>query len=199
MFVNDKVDSPIHFYSVSEAFGEFLNFAAYPVRTGGKVWPTSEHYFQARKFEDKGYAEQIRKAKSPMIAARLGRSRKVPLLKDWEKVKDSVMHVAVTQKFAQHPELAKLLLSTGERKLVEHTVNDRYWGDGGRWLREEHAGADLDDSSGGTEAEGLKARVPGRPASVVIDSEASEHARTDRGWCLRGISFPSRGRRRVRR
>lgn len=23
------------------------------------------------------------------------------------------------------------MLSTGERKLVEHTTNDRYWGDGG--------------------------------------------------------------------
>ncbi|MRR38310.1 DUF1768 domain-containing protein, partial [bacterium] len=31
----------------------------------------------------------------------------------------------------QHPGLKSLLLSTGNSALVEHTRNDRYWGDGG--------------------------------------------------------------------
>ncbi|CAF1495664.1 unnamed protein product, partial [Rotaria sordida] len=34
-------------------------------------------------------------------------------------------------KFQQHPKLKQLLLSTGDRTLVEHTINDSYWGDGG--------------------------------------------------------------------
>ena len=34
-------------------------------------------------------------------------------------------------KFTQHPELGELLVSTGNAKLVEHTTNDNYWGDGG--------------------------------------------------------------------
>jgi ribA/ribD-fused uncharacterized protein len=33
-------------------------------------------------------------------------------------------------KFTQHPELAKLLISTGNLTLVEHTDIDSYWGDG---------------------------------------------------------------------
>ncbi|CAF4077890.1 unnamed protein product, partial [Rotaria sordida] len=33
-------------------------------------------------------------------------------------------------KFQQHPKLKQLLLSTGNRTLVEHTINDSYWGDG---------------------------------------------------------------------
>ena len=41
------------------------------------------------------------------------------------------MLVAVRAKFSQHAELTELLLGTGDAKLVEHTENDSYWGDGG--------------------------------------------------------------------
>lgn len=121
----------INFYSVSDPFGEFSNFAAYPIKLKGKIWPTSEHYFQAMKFLDAAHQEAIRKVQSPMIAARMGRDRKRPLRRDWESVKDSVMRDAVLAKFTQHESLRTLLLSTGDAILVEHTTNDSYWGDGG--------------------------------------------------------------------
>lgn len=127
--MNEK--TTINFYSVTAEFGEFSNFAAFPIRLRGKTWPTSEHYFQAQKFEDEEHREAIRKANSPMIAARMGRSRKLPLRREWESVKDSVMREAVLAKFTQHDELRALLLSTGDAVLVEHTANDSYWGDGG--------------------------------------------------------------------
>lgn len=121
----------INFYSVTEPYGEFSNFAGYPIQLGGKTWPTSEHYFQAQKFEDEAYQKQIRSERSPMIAARLGRSRKVKIRRDWESIKVAVMRAAVMAKFSQYEELKTLLLSTGDAKLVEHTENDSYWGDGG--------------------------------------------------------------------
>lgn len=121
----------IRFYSVGEDYGEFSNFAPYPISLDGKRWPTSEHYFQAHKFEDAGLREKVRKAKTPMIAARLGRDRSSPLRRDWESVKVDVMRRAVRAKFEQHEDLRELLLSTGDSKLVEHTANDSYWGDGG--------------------------------------------------------------------
>ena len=61
----------------------------------------------------------------------MGRSRKKPLRKDWESVKDQIMRKAVLAKFTQHDDLQEVLLSTGDAKLVEHTTNDSYWGDGG--------------------------------------------------------------------
>ena len=121
----------IHFYSVSEPYGEFSNFAPFPIRLAGSTWPTSEHYFQAQKFEDPAYREKIRTTKSPMIAARLGRSRMVKLRRDWESVKVGIMRDAVRAKFAQHGQLRELLLATGEATIVEHTTKDSYWGDGG--------------------------------------------------------------------
>ena len=66
-----------------------------------------------------------------MIAARMGRSRKRPLRPDWEEVKDDIMRQAVLAKFSQHADLEALLLGTGDAQLIEHTKNDRYWGDGG--------------------------------------------------------------------
>ena len=121
----------INFYSVNDEYGEFSNFALYPIRLGKKTWPTTEHYFQAQKFQDKAYQEKIRKSKSPMQAAKLGRDRKQKLRRDWESVKVSVMYDALKAKFTQYEELAQLLCSTGDAKLIEHTVNDSYWGDGG--------------------------------------------------------------------
>ncbi len=121
----------ILFYSVGDDYGEFSNFAPYPISVGGKRWPTSEHYFQAQKFQDTKHREAIRRANSPMQAARMGRDRKKKLRRDWESVKVGVMRQALTAKFTQHTDLKALLLGTGDAKLVEHTDNDRYWGDGG--------------------------------------------------------------------
>lgn len=121
----------VNFYSVGDSFGEFSNFAPFPITLDGIRWPTTEHYFQAQKFENLEYREKIRGATSPMQAARLGRDRKQKLRRDWESVKVGIMRAAVVAKFTQHAELRDLLLSTVNAKIVEHTENDDYWGDGG--------------------------------------------------------------------
>lgn len=121
----------IHFYSTRDSFGEFSNFAAFHLHLQGKYWPTAEHYFQAQKFAGTIHEEKVRLAKSPRLAADMGRSRKRPLRNDWEEVKDDIMREAVQAKFNQHEELRELLLSTGDAELIEHTCNDGYWADGG--------------------------------------------------------------------
>jgi ribA/ribD-fused uncharacterized protein len=121
----------IEFYSVNDEYGAFSNFALYEIQLRGKAWPTTEHFFQAMKFEDRAAQEEVRKANSPMLAARMGRDRKRKLRRDWERVKVGIMREAVEAKFRQHDELRALLLATGDAKLVEHTDNDDFWGDGG--------------------------------------------------------------------
>ena len=121
----------IEFYSTGDEYGEFSNFAAFPFTLDGERWPTSEHYFQARKFRDEARGEEIRKTASAMVAARMGRSRSAKLREDWEFVKDDIMRKVVRAKFMQHEEIRKNLLETGDALLVEHTAKDSYWADGG--------------------------------------------------------------------
>jgi len=98
----------IRFYGTKNEWGEFSNFFAAPFELDGHTWPTSEHYFQAMKFHDSEHRERIRSNASPMIAARLGRSRDVPIRSDWEEVKDAIMLEAVRAKFAAHPRLREV-------------------------------------------------------------------------------------------
>jgi hypothetical protein len=121
----------ILFYRQDDSYGEFSNFSAHPFKLNGRMWPTSEHYFQAQKFAGTEDEETVRNAKTPSMAAKLGRSRSLPLRADWEAVKDDVMRAALRAKFEQHPKLKSLLLSTGDAELIEHTRNDSYWADGG--------------------------------------------------------------------
>jgi ribA/ribD-fused uncharacterized protein len=121
----------IKFYKVHDDYGFMSNFAPYPFSDGSKIWPTSEHYFQAQKFLVPEIQEKIRQIASPMDAVLEGRNRQNPLRPDWEEIKDKVMLQALRMKFSQHPEIAKELLSTGEAIIIEHTRNDAYWADSG--------------------------------------------------------------------
>ncbi|WP_246320268.1 NADAR family protein [Paenibacillus qinlingensis] len=121
----------INFYETDKPYGCFSNFAKYPIEIQGEIWQTSEHYFQAKKFEETEHEEQIRLAPTPMAAARMGRERSRPLRSDWEEVKLDIMYEAVLAKIQQHETVRDILLSTGSCVLVEHTKNDAYWGDNG--------------------------------------------------------------------
>ena len=125
------MNAVIYFYSCDDEYGNFSNFALYPIKLKQQIWPTTEHYFQAMKFKDKARQAQIRKANTPNLAAQMGRDRRFKLRPDWESSKETVMREALIAKFQQHAELAELLLGTGTAKIVEHTENDHYWGDGG--------------------------------------------------------------------
>ncbi len=121
----------IRFYGTRDEYGFFSNFHRAGIFLDGKRWPTSEHYFQAQKFAGHPDEEEVRRAKTAREAANMGRDRKRPLRRDWEAVKEAVMYKALHAKFTQHDDLREALLGTGDALLIEHTVNDGYWGDGG--------------------------------------------------------------------
>jgi N-glycosidase YbiA len=149
----------IRFYRRSDKWGEWSNFADYPLVEGDIVWPTSEHRFQAGKFTgtDEDHRKTIRFTKDPMEAATLGRDRSKTLRSDWHqpaavnytgdnanlavdwqrfcsgtmRVKDYCMLEAVRLKVRQHKELRDSLLATGDAIFIEHTEVDSYWADGG--------------------------------------------------------------------
>jgi ribA/ribD-fused uncharacterized protein len=121
----------IKFYKINDEYGYFSNFAPYPIFIDGFMWLTVEHYFQANKFDNFEIRDRIRLLKSPMMAAKEGRSKKNPLRDDWEQTKDELMKKALLFKFLQHHQLKIELLNTRDAVLIEHTSNDKYWADGG--------------------------------------------------------------------
>lgn len=120
----------IYFYSTREKYGCFSNFSPHGFELDGVYWSTSEHYFQAQKFVGTLHADQIREAKTPKDAAKMGRDRNRPLRSDWEQVKDDIMRKAVLCKFETHKDIRELLLSTGDEQIVENSPIDYYWGCG---------------------------------------------------------------------
>lgn len=65
-YFDQKEIKKIKFYSVNDPFGEFSNFAQFPIQIKSKSCPTVEHYFQAQKFKGTAMEEKIRKATTPI-------------------------------------------------------------------------------------------------------------------------------------
>ncbi len=109
-----------------EEYRFLSNFWYAEVEYDGVIYPTTEHAFQAAKFDDLEYREEIRKAVSPGASKKLGQTREYPLREGWnEGLAAQVMGELCAKKFANHPELKKKLLATGDAILTE----TNHWGD----------------------------------------------------------------------
>ncbi|KZT64767.1 DUF1768-domain-containing protein [Daedalea quercina L-15889] len=124
-------DAPILFYHRNESYYEFTNFAPSPIHwADGKTYPTAEHLFQAHKFMPTraDLAERIRKLHTPREALdEAGRLRRLQR-PDWFDVNVDIMDEILKAKFTQHQGLRGLLLSTGDRDIVEDSPVDSFWG-----------------------------------------------------------------------
>lgn len=133
-----------------------------PVLYKGKTYATGEHMYQSLKFDYNGapaanraHVEAIRTAKTPSIAKRLTRRNKnspewawqkkyrelankyinggSAIDPDWEKGgKIRAMEATLDVKFSQSKHSRDVLLGTGDRKIVENSPYDDYWGSGAK-------------------------------------------------------------------
>jgi len=128
-FEYDNINS-ILFYHSDQTWGELSNFSKHAIYLHNKIWPTTEHFYQAQKFRDHTLQERIRCAASPMLAKQMAKQLESQHLQpNWHNMKEYIMLQALTAKFTQNPELEALLLSTQQYHIAEHTLNDSYWGD----------------------------------------------------------------------
>lgn len=111
----------IYFYG-----GPLSNFYPASIQVEDRIWPTVEHFYQAYKTIKQKQQEQIRATEDPWEVKRMGNS--CELRPDWEKVKDSVMLVALRAKYGQHEQLRRFLVSTEPYLLAEDSPTDDYWG-----------------------------------------------------------------------
>ncbi|MDO6561878.1 NADAR family protein [Amphritea sp. 1_MG-2023] len=105
-------------------------YANHAFELDGYEWPSVEHYYQAMKFADTEYAEQIRQAASPAEAMKLGKSKQHNKRKDWDKVKVTVMTRGTYIKCRTYPEIAQQLLDSGDIHIADLSQYDYFWGSG---------------------------------------------------------------------
>ncbi len=127
----ENATGDIRFYHSDQNHGELSNFSRHAIFLEGRIFPTVEHYYQAKKFDGTAREELIRCAPTPTMAKLLARDWKMDRKEPWSSVKEQIMLSALRAKFSQHPDLRTMLVGTGERTLVEHTALDAYWGDAG--------------------------------------------------------------------
>gem|GEM_PF-153529 len=121
----------IGFYNKDQPHYSFTNFyQGNPISLGGNEWKTSEHYFQAMKFDDPKIQQEIWQAPSARDAFKLARQYRHLVRVDWNYAKEGIMHDIVLAKFSQDPKLKQELLDTGNAVLVEESPHDPYWGVG---------------------------------------------------------------------
>jgi len=128
-------DGAIRFYRANEKpYGAFSNLYQRPIEFEGRVYPTSEHAYQAGKASKPAVREWILSAPTPSLAAMAAHGLYVwDVVPNWAQIKFDRMRAVLRAKFEQHADLKDLLLSTGDARLVEAgTVNNavnRLWGE----------------------------------------------------------------------
>jgi ribA/ribD-fused uncharacterized protein len=110
-----------------EAYADFLPRALVRIDFDGVEWPSSEHYFHARKTADADVRERMRQAPTLAEALRRLHEKRIKAPNDWPARCGEVMRFALSEKFRQHVELRARLLATGDAVLVSDSQCDNYW------------------------------------------------------------------------
>lgn len=139
LHLNYETEDNVYFFTVAHEV--FNNFSAHSIEIWGYSFPTVEHAFQWKKFEstNKSLADKILKAKSPWAVKQLsnnGENRRI----DWPEVKLAIMEELLREKIRQHVDVRDVLISTGEKKIIENSPVDDFWGIGPHGDGENHVG-----------------------------------------------------------
>ncbi len=126
------VDAPgiVGFYE--REFYPLSNFSSFQVQWRGKLWPTSEHGYQAAKFMEvkEDLVERVLLARSAHEAFALARAHTEHIRSDWAETKVDVMTDLLRHKLGQHAYVRSKLIATKDWKLVEDSEKDGFWGIG---------------------------------------------------------------------
>jgi ribA/ribD-fused uncharacterized protein len=127
-YVRAKV---VVFHKTKDEFGGLSNMAAgFDLRVNNVSILTAEALYQACRFPHcPGIQQEIIDQRSPMTAKMKSKANRKETRADWEQVRSKVMRWCLRVKLAQNYEqFGQLLLSTGDRPIVELSRKDNYWG-----------------------------------------------------------------------
>lgn len=129
------LNKEIPFYRANDKpYGAFSNLFRRPIVFEGREFPTAEHAYQAGKARKASVREWILSAPAPALVAMAAHGLYIwDIVPDWSQLKYERMRQVLRAKFTQHEDLRRLLLSTGDARLIEagrvdNAVN-RTWGE----------------------------------------------------------------------
>lgn len=128
------MDDILFYRSSEKPYGPFSNLYRCAIVFEDVEFATSEHAYQAGKARKPEVREWLMAAPTPALLAMAAHGLYVwDVSPDWSKVKFERMKNVLRAKFTQHLNLKELLLSTGDRRLVESATVDnavnRLWGE----------------------------------------------------------------------
>lgn len=123
------MSEPIKFWRGTGKWGCFSNFSKHPIDLQGKIYPTSEHLYQALKMQDPAEHEKVRLAKTPKQSKVIA-YQCISMYPDWDDQKYDVMLDILRIKFEQHDVVKKALLSSAGLDIQEASPYDWWWGTG---------------------------------------------------------------------
>jgi ribA/ribD-fused uncharacterized protein len=121
-----SMEDSIYFYE--HEYYVFSNFSSFMIEWKGRLWMTSEHVYHSERFDDEKMKETILNTRSAHDAFTYAQVNKQLSRSDWSDIKVGIMKEILHAKVAQHPYVRKKLLESGERKLVEDSWRDDFWG-----------------------------------------------------------------------
>ena len=125
----------VRFYRASDKpYGAFSNLYRRSIEFEGETFATSEHAYQAGKARRPEVRRWLMEAPSPALLAMAAHGLYYwDVAPGWSTTKFDRMRRVLRAKFTQHDDLRKLLLATGDARLIETATIDnevnRLWGE----------------------------------------------------------------------
>lgn len=112
----------------------FSGYSAHAIEYKGTVYPTVEHAYHCQRYLDSGVIEEIRAARSPFKAWEVSQKYKGSQIADFNERKAAVMEELCRAKLAQHEDIRRALIESGDMPIVKHITTgpkpDGFWDDG---------------------------------------------------------------------
>lgn len=135
-----SLDTEKQIFFYENEFYVFSNFSSFKIKWKENLWMTSEHVYQAEKFDDTNIKKQIMDAISAHDAMKIAQNNKESYKKNWNETKLEVMKEILRAKVDQHPYVKKKLIESKNKELIENSWRDSYWGWGPNRDGENHLG-----------------------------------------------------------
>lgn len=96
-----------------------------PIEIGSVVYPSVKHAYWAMSTAEPDVREQIRTTENPFVGQKL--AEEASRIENWPQARTAVMAGLLRAKFAQYPELAEILIETGDAPISYTDMGSDHW------------------------------------------------------------------------